>query len=193
MNKLTKPQQDQLAALAIGAVGIIGALWYFGVSAKQHELAVTRDKSAKLEKQVHEGETLMRRGDEIGEALQTKSDLLTKREATLTPDRDSYAWLINAMNTFLQSHTNINIDTYSQPEISDTGIIPRFPYRWATFHLKGSGYYQDIGKFFAEVENAYPYYRIQDVNLSPNTGPATEPEKLGVTFDIVAPMVTSSP
>lgn len=182
-----------MVALAIGAIMVIGGLWYFGVSAKQRELLATRDKSAKLEKQVHDAESLMRRGDEIGETLQAKSDLLAKREATLTPDRDSYAWLINAMNTFLQSHTNINIDTYSQPEISDTGSIPHFPYRWATFHLRGSGFYQDIGKFFADFENTYPYYRIQDVNLAPGSGPAMEPEKLGVTFDIIAPMVASSP
>ena len=60
------------------------------------------------------------------------------------------------------------IDTYSQPEISDVGIIPKFPYRWATFHVKGSGYYQDLGRFFADFENNFPYFRVQNPVLTAN-------------------------
>lgn len=193
MTKLSKAQQDQLTAIGMGVVIAIGALWYFGVTAKQKELAGTRQKTAEMQKKLHDAETLMRRGDEIGETLQTRSDLLAKREAGLAPDRDSYAWLINSVNAFIQSRKGVNIDSYSQPEISDTGMIPKFPYRWATFHLRGSGYYHDLGKFFADFENSYPYFRIQNVVLSANVGAAMEAEKLSVTFDLVAPVTATGP
>lgn len=193
MTKLSKAQQDQLTAIGMGVVIAIGALWYFGVTAKQKELGGTRQKTAEMQKKLHDAETLMRRGDEIGETLQTRSDLLAKREAGLAPDRDSYAWLINSVNAFIQSRKGVNIDSYSQPEISDTGMIPKFPYRWATFHLRGSGYYHDLGKFFADFENSYPYFRIQNVVLSANVGAAMEAEKLTVTFDLVAPVTATGP
>jgi Tfp pilus assembly protein PilO len=193
VNKLTKAQQDQLVAIAIGTVGVIAALWWFGVKAKQQELAVTRQKTAEMQKKLHDAETVMRRGEEIGETLTNRSALLAKREAGLAPDRDAYAWLINEMNGFIQSRKGVNIDSYSQPEVSATGMIPNFPYRWATFHLRGSGYYHDLGRFIADLENTYPYFRVQNVNLSANVGGAMEPEKLSITFDLVAPVASSSP
>jgi hypothetical protein len=193
MIKLTKTQQDHLTGIGIGAVALVAALWWFGVKSAQTDLAGTKKKSADMEKKLHDAETLMRRGDEIGETLQTRSDLLAKREAGLAPERDTYAWLINTMNGFIQSRKGVNIDTYSPAEIGDVGMIPKFPYRWATFHLKGSGYYHDLGKFFADFENTYPYFRIQDVVLTVNGGPAMEPEKLSVSFDLVAPVTSAAP
>ena len=188
MNKLTKAQRDQLIAIAMGVVMVMGALWYFGVTAKQTELAATHRKSTDMAKKLHDAEALMRRQGEIDTTLHSTGDLLAQREAGLAPDRDAYAWLINTVNNFVQSHKDVNIDTYSQPEFSDSGLVPRFPYRWATFHLKGTGYYQDLGKFFADFENAFPYFQIQNPVLSANSGPGLEPEKLSVSFDLVAPV-----
>jgi Tfp pilus assembly protein PilO len=193
VNKLSKTQRDQLIGIAVGTVALMAALWYFGVTAMQDELAHTRQKSADMRKKLHEAEALMRQEDEISATLRSRSELLAKREAGLAPDRDAYAWVINTVNAFIQSRKGVNIDTYSQPEISDTGIIPRFPYRWATFHLKGTGYYHDFGKFFADFENAFPYFRIQNLNMSANSGPGMEAEKLSVTFDLVAPVAGSGP
>jgi len=188
VNKLTKAQRDQLIAIAMGVVMVMGALWYFGVTAKQTELAATHRKSTDMAKKLHDAEALMRRQGEIDTTLHSTGDLLAQREAGLAPDRDAYAWLINTVNNFVQSHKDVNIDTYSQPEFSDSGLVPRFPYRWATFHLKGTGYYQDLGKFFADFENAFPYFQIQNPVLSANSGPGLEPEKLSVSFDLVAPV-----
>jgi len=191
MNKLSKTQRDQLLGIAAGTVALMAALWYFGVTAKESELAVTRRKSVEMLQKLHDAESLMRREDEISATLRSRSELLAQREAGLAPDRDAYAWLINTMNNFIQSRKGVNIDSYSQPEISDVGMIPRFPYRWAIFHLKGTGYYHDLGKFFADFEKAFPYFRIQNPILSANSGPAMEAEKLSVTFDLVAPVNSS--
>jgi hypothetical protein len=191
VNKLSKVQRDQLIGIAAATVVFMAALWYFGVLAKQSELKTTRQKSADMQQKLREAEALMRRGDEISGTLHTRSELLARREAGLAPDRDAYAWLIDTINGFVQSHKGVNIDTYSQPEVSDVGIVPLFPYRWATFHLKGAGYYHDCGRFLADFENAFPYYRIQNLNLSANAGAGTEAEKLSMTFDLVAPVASS--
>ena len=193
MNKLSKAQRDQLIGIAVGTVALMAVLWYFGVTAMQSELAATRRKSAEMRKKLHDAEALMRQEDEISGTLQSRTELLARREAGLAPDRDAYAWLINTMNGFIQSRKGVSIDTYSQPEISNAGIIPKFPYRWATFHLKGTGYYHDFGRFFADFENAFPYFRIQNLNISANSGAGMEAEKLSVTFDLVAPVASSGP
>jgi hypothetical protein len=193
VNKLSKAQKDQLIGIVMGTVMLVVALWYFGVTAKQTELAATQRKTADMRKKLHDAEILMRRGDEISGTLEARSELLAKREAGLAPDRDAYVWLLDTVNTFIQSRTGVNIDTYSQPEVSDQGSIPKFPYRWATFHLKGTGYFQDLGKFFADFENAFPYFRIENLNMSANSGPGMEAEKLSVSFDLVAPVAPSSP
>lgn len=193
MNKLTKTQQERLAAIAGGTLVLMAVLWYFGVTASQTELLMTRKKLADMQLKLRDAEALMQRGNEISGTLQTQSDLLAKREAGLAPDRDAYAWLIDTMNNFIQSRKGVNIDSYSQAEISDKGIFPRFPYKWATFHLRGTGYYEDLGKFFADFENSFPYFRIQNLNLSANSAPGTDAEKLSVSFDLVAPVAVTSP
>jgi hypothetical protein len=50
------------------------------------------------------------------------------------------------------------------------------------------GYYHEFGKFFADFENAFPYFIIQNVEIAPS-GQAEGQEKLSYTFDIVAPQV----
>lgn len=191
MNKLSKAQRDQLIGIAVATVALMAALWYFGVMAKQNELKTTRQKSADMQQKLREAEALMRRGDEISEKLRNRSELLAKREAGLAPDRDAYAWLIDTMNGFVQSHKGVNIDSYSQPEVSDLGVVPKFPYRWATFHLRGTGYYHECGKFLADFENAFPYFRVQNLNVTASAGAGMEAEKLGMTFDVVAPVAGS--
>jgi hypothetical protein len=188
VNKITKAQRDQLVAIAIGAVLVMAALWYFGVTAKQDELAATQRKSAEMAKKLRDAEALMRREDEISSTLQARATLLAQREGGLAPDRDSYSWLNTTLNNFLQARKGVNVDSLSQPEFSDAGLIPKFPYRWATFHVKGNGFYEEIGRFFADFENAFPYFQIQNPVVSANAGPGLEPEKLSVSFDLVAPV-----
>jgi len=193
MNKLSKAQREKLIGVAVGAIAVMALLWYFGVNAKEEELSHTRDKTAQMEKRLRDAESLIRQGDAIGENLNHRAEILQKREAGLAPDRDTYIWIINTINPFIQSRKGVNIYSYSQPEFSDTGLIPGFPYRWATFHLKGTGYYQDFGKFFADFENSFPYFRIQNMDMSVNAGPGLEAEKLSVYFDVVAPVINSVP
>lgn len=191
MNKLTKDQREKLIAIAMGTVMVMGLLWYFGVNGLQDSLVSLQKKSAKMQGTLSDGERWIRRETEIRDTLQSDSAQLSKREAGLAPDGDrAYAWLINTMNSFIQSRSGINIDTYSQPTFSETGILQKFPYKWVTFHLKGTGYYHDIGVFFRDFENSFPYFRIENPYFTANSGPGMGAEKITVEFDLVAPVVS---
>lgn len=191
MIKLTKQQQQRLGGIALGTVVVIAALWYLAVMPKQNELRRTQENTQQVMKTLRDAEVEMSRGLEIATQLQARSDMLSKREATLAPDRDAYAWIIGQINPFIQSRKGVNIYSYSQPEVSDAGILPNFPYKWATFHLKGTGYYYEFGRFFADFENEFPYFRVQNLTISVNTTASVDPEKLAYTFDLVVPMTSS--
>jgi Tfp pilus assembly protein PilO len=191
MIKLSKQQKERLGGIAFATVLVIAALWYFGVRAKQAELQRTQENTRTVLRTLKDAEAEMSRGMEIAAKLQTRSELLAKREATLAPDRDAYAWMIGEINPFIQSRKGVNIYSYSQPEVSDAGTIGGFPYKWATFHLKGTGYYHEFGRFFADLENEFPYFRVQNLAITGNSTPGVDAEKLAYTFDLVVPMTSS--
>ena len=191
MNKISKTQRDQLIGIAAGTVVLVGILWYLGVTAKQEELSKTEQNTAQMRDTLKKAEGTMGNGEEIAEQLEARTQLLEKRESMLAPDRDAYAWIISTINPFIQSRKGVNIYHYSQPEVTELGIIPEFPYKWAAFHLEGTGYYHDLGKFFADLENNFSCFRVQNLEMNSIATLGAEPEKLNVSFDLVVPVKPS--
>ena len=70
MIKLTKTQRDQLIAVAMGAVAVMAALWYFVVLVQGRELAATRASSAKMSTKLKDASAV------TGKILAEKSDSL---------------------------------------------------------------------------------------------------------------------
>jgi len=191
VNKISKTQRDQLIGIAAGTVVLMGILWYLGVTAKQEELSKTEQNTAQMRDTLKKAEGTMGNGEEIAEQLEARTQLLEKRESMLAPDRDAYAWIISTINPFIQSRKGVNIYHYSQPEVTELGIIPEFPYKWAAFHLEGTGYYHDLGKFFADLENNFSCFRVQNLEMNSIATLGAEPEKLNVSFDLVVPVKPS--
>ena len=191
MNKLSKTQRDQLLGIVIGTIGLMAALWYLGVNAKQEQLSKTERKTAEVRDTLKRADDKIRRAQEVADQLQAHQAVLDRREAILAPDRDAYAWVINTINPFILPRKGVNISHYSQPEVSESGIIPAFPYKWATFHLEGTGFYYEFGRFFADLENDFPFYRVQNLAISANVGAGTDPDRLNFTFDLVVPVKPS--
>jgi len=188
MTKLSKSQRDQLIGVAVAAVAAMAALWFFVVSAQEQKLKVIETKCESMTATLKTDGALIRRAQVIGQELTNRLEILQKREADLAPEHAPYDWMVARIPQFLLSHKGVSIPPPSIPEISDKGLLAGFPYKWATFHVKGVGYYRELGKFFADFENAFPYYRIQNVDISA-AGLEEEPEKLTCNFDIVTPLV----
>jgi hypothetical protein len=192
VNKLlTKTQRERILGVIIGTPIVMAMLWYFVVQAEQIKLKASGQKLAGVQQKLAKAETVMRQEVAIADTLQARGDLLAKREATLAPDRDAYAWIISTINPFILNRKGVSIYAYTQPDVSDQGLLSDFPYRWATFHLKGTGFYQEFGAFFADLENSFPYFRVQNLEVSANTGPGVEAEKLNFSFDLITPVVTT--
>ena len=196
MIKLSKAQRDQLIAVAIGAVGVMAALWYFVVLVQGRELAATRASSVKMRTKLKDASAEVSRAEKVSLELTNSLEKLKAREAAFAPEHDPYSWMVGVMGRFslptsdLHRYKTVSIIDFKLPEISDKGVLGGFPYKWAKFHIIGQGHYHDLGKFIADFENAFPYFRIQDLDLG-LPGIRQDPEMLAFNFDIVAPLAPS--
>jgi hypothetical protein len=67
------------------------------------------------------------------------------------------------------------------------------------FTVRGFAHYHEFGKFLADFENKYPYFRVQNILLETAAAASTDPaaaqrrkEQLSFRMDIVALIKPSS-
>jgi len=198
MTKITKTQRDQLIVVAIVAVALMAALWSLVVAAQDKELAATKAYCIKARDKLKNASAEVNRAEKIGLELTNCMQQLNQREATFAPAREPYSWMVEVMGHFYLPPEEVhryksvsNID-FKPPEISEKGVIGNFPYKWARFHITGEGHYHDFGKFIANFENAFPYFSIQNLEISvPGIRQAQDPDMLAYSFDIVTPQMPS--
>jgi hypothetical protein len=110
---------------------------------------------------------------------------------------DMYSWIILTMNSFKENGGyKVEIPQFSREVPSDVGLLAKFPYRAAVFHVRGTAFFHDFGRFVADFENNFPYMRIQNIDLEPatssvannanaNSSPDDNREKLSFKMEIV--------
>ena len=167
--KISKDKRDKLILTCLAFMGVAGVLYTFVLGAQQETLArlqkqllLGRDKLAKAERLVKSRATI--EGD-----LKSSQEVLDKRLEQMAPQGQYYYWFIKLMDRFREQEnlaSSFIIDV-TQPEFIEAGLAPNFPYKAASFGLRLSGGYQEIGRFISDLENAYPYFRVQNVRMSP--------------------------
>jgi hypothetical protein len=112
-----------------------------------------------------------------------------------------YSWVILTMNRFKEGH-KVEIPHFSREVATEVGMFSKFPYRAVVFHLRGTAFYHDFGRFVADFENKFPYMRVQNIELEPFFNPNSpesvsaandDPEKLGFRMEIVSLVNPNSP
>src|SRR5262249_42022576 len=98
---------------------------------------------------------------------------------------DLYSWVINTIRQFKAPY-KIEIQQFSQIDgPKDMPMFPYYPYQQATLTVGGTAYFHDFGRFIADFENQFPYFRILNLDLEPqpalNTG--GDREKLSFKMD----------
>jgi hypothetical protein len=184
----TDSQRRQILAIRIITPVLMAILYYFGIMAEKASLDGFHHKTDYARVVLVKFEAGAGQTKEIAAQLAVRRRLLARREAILAPSWDSYSWFLKTVRSFSRTHDGISLVSYGQPLVSDAGMLPKFPYRWATFHIEGTGYYDKFGSFFADLENTFQYFRVQNVVMVPNTAPDAQPETLLVNFDLVTPI-----
>ncbi len=174
--------------LVIGTVALLGGLYYGLIGPQKRSLETIVQKRAEQEGKFNNGQRLANSTPQIQRSLDESLSKLRAIESTMASG-DMYSWIILTVNTFKENY-KLDIPQFSREVPAEVGMFAKFPYRASVFHLRGSAFYHDFGKFVADFENAFPYMRIQNIELDPNPNTSangsTEPERLAFKMEIVA-------
>ncbi len=186
MNKLSKEKRQQLVlALVVTAVAVAG-LWFGVIKSQKDRLHKLAEKKQAADTRLHQVKQAVENADRIETQLGEAGKRLTKLEDGMATG-DLYSWAINAIRQFKMPY-KVEIPQFSQIDgPKDSSLLPQFPYKQATLTISGTGYFHDVGKFIADFENEFPYFRVLNLTLEPASAlTGADREKLSFKMDIVA-------
>ena len=188
MNWLPKnPQKRNQLFLAAGVAVLLICGVAFGLIRPQYQkLSDIKKSTADTQTRLNSVQHLIEQQKQIAGELATESDNLTRQEQDVATG-DIYAWTVDTMRHFKAGY-RVEVPEIGQPSSGDVDIMLHFPYKQLRFSLRGTGYYHDIGKFIAELENKFPHMRVVNLDMSPVGG---DSEKLAFSMDVIA-LVKSS-
>lgn len=187
LKKLSKQKRDHLILVVLATIVVLAGLGFGLIRSQYTSLkrirASEREAAAKLKtmkETINREDQIKAELDEVSKALAVVEDGMASG--------DPYSWALDMVRRFRIAH-RVEVPVISQPVVSESTLLPKFPYKQASFALSGTGFYHDIGKFIADFENQFPEIRIVNLRLSPVTGLLNEEkEKLEFRMDIIALM-----
>ena len=190
IKNLPKEKRDQLILVCTITLAIaLGA--YFGlVKMQKRKLETIAKKTIEQEEKVGGAARLVATHKGTEEDLQDNLEKLKVIEQQMASG-DMYSWIIQTVNRF-RADRKVEIPQFSREITTEVGVFPKFPYKAALFHIRGTAYFHELGRFVADFENAFPHIRIQNIDMEPAsqsaaiTTPNSDPEKLAFKMEIVA-------
>jgi len=195
MKSLSKEKRDRIILIAVVTLIISVATWMGLVSSQQKNLDHIDRQISEQTGKVDNAGRLIKSMSELQENLdEVNKNLLAIEESMASGDL--YSWLILKVNHF-RSNRNVDIPQFSRETPTSVGVLPSFPYKAAMFNLRGTAFYHDFGKFVADFENAFPYLRVQNIELesaaNSSATSTSDPEKLAFEMEIVALINPNAP
>ena len=187
MKKLSPAKKNQLILTIVGTLAMISMVYFFLISPQQQANKKLADKTVAKQAELDKIKLTIK---QAGTAAQTANELaakLTEAESDVAGG-DVFAWIYDAIRQFKAGY-RVEIPNLSQPSQSEVDLISNFPYKQIKVTLQGSGYFHDIGKFIADLENKFPHLRVVNLNMEPVGDQSSE--KLSFRMEIVA--LTKSP
>jgi Tfp pilus assembly protein PilO len=189
MKNLPKEKRDRLILVGLGSLAVMAGLYYGVITNQRNSLEELAKKQVDQEVKLSQGQRLSGSTPQIQQNLEATMAKLKAVESTMVPGGDMYSWIILTVNTFKENY-KVEIPQFSREVAAEVGMYAKFPYHAAVFHLRGTAHYHDFGRFVADFENAFPYMRIQNIELDPASASASnaqqEAEKLSFRMEIVA-------
>jgi hypothetical protein len=185
MSKLPKDKRDKMILVAIITLAASAAVWLLLINPQRQTLRAVRADIQKSEEQLARGNATLKTQAQVDEQFGQATRALQQRVGAMAAPNDMYSWLIQTLNTF-RANYRVDIPQFGRELPAEVGIFPKFPYRAALFSVRGSAHYHDFGRFLADFENAFPYIRIQNIELIPTAEVSGEPrEKLSFKMELL--------
>ncbi|MHC1764800.1 MAG: hypothetical protein AB9869_10940 [Verrucomicrobiia bacterium] len=199
MNKLSKEKRDRVLLVAIGTCAILAAFYLLIVTGQRTALADYATQIDAEQQKLDKAERWLRMAPTIETRLNTIHKDLEAKQEDMAPV-DKFKWFYNTLESALARHKVQLVDITREPELGEVGVLPKFPYRTATFGVKLLASFHDYGTFLAEFENRFPYMRVQNLQIEPKVEADAEssqavplarrPPGSGETLDITMRVVT---
>jgi len=201
--KLPKEKRDRLILVVVSTGIAMALIWQGLIGWQKGRLRSMADQRLDEEIRVNNAQRLVASIDQIKADLKSKSGDLRHLETEMASG-DMYSWIITKVNQFKVGY-NIDIPQFSREVPTEVGLLADFPYKAALFNIRGKAFYHDLGRFIADFENAFPYVRVQNLELEPagmasagaaaggNDPERDHPEKLAFRMEIVTLINPNAP
>jgi hypothetical protein len=184
--KISKEKQNVMVGIGMGTVMVIIAIYFVVIRAQGESLATASKAIADKEVEVNKAKAAIATAKVLLDDLMVITNRLSKDEIMMAPANDKLAWFVGTLSTFTAKYQNqVNIPHKSQPQVTPVMMYSSFPYASATFPIRGDAFFHQIGRFVSDLENQYPFFRIQRLQLSPAGADISDvPERLGFEIEI---------
>ena len=187
MKNLPKEKRDRLVLLCLGTLAVIVGLYYGLISFQKKSLQEMAGRQVEKQSKIGNAQRLVNGTPQVQKNLDAATSTLRAIEGKM-PSGDMYSWIILTVNTFKENY-QLDIPQFSREVPAKVGMYAQFPYEAAVFNLRGTAHFHEFGRFVAEFENAFPYMRIQNIELDPasasNASAQSDQEKLAFKMEIV--------
>src|SRR5262249_13073659 len=146
-------------------------LWFGLINTQQQRIRQLDVIKAGVAGELAKIEQAGKNADRLEAELEQATKELTRVEDEMASG-DLYAWMLKTVGLLKLQH-KIEIPPLSPPEPKDVNLLPKFPYKQANYGIGGTAYFHDLGKFVADVENQYPYFRLVNLDISPEAAMAS--------------------
>lgn len=188
MSKLPKDKRDKIILVGMGTVAAVAAIWFALINNQLRSHGEALKQREQAQQQLSRGQATVKSAGSVEESFAGLAARLKTCEAGMAAPNDMYSWLIQTLNTFRAGY-QVEIPQFSRETPTEVGIFAKFPYHAASFTVRGTAYFHDFGKFLSDFENAFPYIRVQNLELEPGADSATagpgSHEKLSFKMDLL--------
>jgi hypothetical protein len=185
MNKLSKEKRLHLVLVGLLTVGVIAGLWFGVIALQQGKISEIKNKSQNVQSEIAKIQKVVVEAGQVDVALTSATNQLAKIEGSM-PAGDLFSWTVSSLKQFNAPSYKVDMPQIGSPVVGSVRAFPGFPYNQAVVAVSGSAYYYEFGKFLADLENRFPYLRVQNLSLEPGYGTtAEEHEKLSFHMEIV--------
>lgn len=184
MNKLSKEKRQQLILVALATLLIIAGFWYGIINWQKAKLQELSQSLGKAQQRLSKVQQAVRAAEKIEADLKAASLKLSAIENSMASG-DLFSWFVLMLREF-QSRYKVDIPQISPEPPSEVNLLANFPYKQITYIVRGTAYYNELGKFLADFENQFPYMRVQNLEMQPNLSSTPgENEQLAFKLEIV--------
>ena len=178
--KLSKDKRDKLILVILGAVGLAIGLWYAVIGTRKTALADSIVQLQRAEDKLVRARNWVKDADKISRETEVIEKELRETERGFASGEDLYSWSYLLLQKAGEGH-EVDIVDVTRPQEKSVLLLPDFPYRGAVFSVRGIADYHAFGKFLADFENRFPYFRVQNVSVgtTAEAGPEVTNARMG--------------